>query len=136
MFRVQVSHPLCSFGFAFNASRHPGNIMVNFHRHYHNHREGKGRRRNQRRVNDSMLTMVPHRDSSLSPKHLDRLLGICLVDAGMVAQLTEQESSTFIGLLSSLGEGDGVSTAGASIMFRLLLAFRSVNQYKSPSYRT
>jgi hypothetical protein len=92
--------------------------MVNFHRHYHNHPERKGRRlqrRNQRRVNDSMLTMVPHKDSAVSPKRLDRLLGICLVDAGMVAQLTEQESSTFIGLLSSLGEGDGVSAAGASI---------------------
>jgi hypothetical protein len=92
--------------------------MVNFHRHYHNRPERKGRRQrrqDQPRINDSMLTMVPHKDSAVSPQRLDRLLGICLVDAGMVAQLTDQESSTFIGLLSSLGEGDGVSAAGASL---------------------
>jgi len=34
-------------------------------------------------------------------------LRICLVDAGMVAQLSEHESTTFIGLLASLGQGNG-----------------------------
>jgi hypothetical protein len=62
----------------------------------------------------SLLAMVPHGVPYASTsRHLNRMLGICLVDAGMVARLTDHESSTFIGLLSSLGEGDGASAAGA-----------------------
>jgi hypothetical protein len=104
-----------------HADLHPGNIMVNFHRHYHrNQAASKPRSRGRRRMrhDDSesphrLLTMVPHRDPyAASSRNLNRVLGICLVDAGMVAQLTDHESSTFIGLLSSLGEGDGASAAG------------------------
>jgi len=42
---------------------------------------------------------------------------ITLVDAGMVAQLDEDESTNFIGLMSSLGEGDGRSAARAVLRF-------------------
>ncbi|KAG7365044.1 2-octaprenylphenol hydroxylase [Nitzschia inconspicua] len=44
-------------------------------------------------------------------------LGVTLVDAGMVAQLTEEESTTFIGLLCSLGEGDGRAAAEHAMRF-------------------
>ena len=42
---------------------------------------------------------------------------ITLVDAGMVAQLTEEESSTFIGMLTCIGEGDGESAAEFALRF-------------------
>lgn len=89
--------------------------MVSFHRHEPtNHRKRLNRRSNQK----SLLAMVPHHDPFVTSKHLHRLLGICLVDAGMVAQLTDHESATFIGLLSSLGQGDGASAAGALFRWR------------------
>lgn len=44
---------------------------------------------------------------------------ITLVDAGMVAQLTEDESSTFIGLLTTLGEGNGEAAAEFALQFSL-----------------
>jgi len=62
--------------------------------------------------------MVPH-DPHISPKHLYRMLGICLVDAGMVAQLTDDESQKFIGLLSCLGEGNGREAAEYTLQFSL-----------------
>jgi hypothetical protein len=46
-----------------------------------------------------------------------RNLGLTLVDAGMVAQLTNQESAIFIGLLSSLGAGDGQAAADFALQF-------------------
>lgn len=42
---------------------------------------------------------------------------VCLVDAGMVAQLTNEESENFIGLLCSLGEGDGRFAAQCALRF-------------------
>lgn len=86
---------------------HPGNIMINFHR-----------KTPYDATKKDAMAMVPH-DPNASPKHLKRLLGICLVDAGMVAQLTDDESSTFIGLLSSLGEGDGREAAEFTLQFSL-----------------
>jgi len=44
---------------------------------------------------------------------------ITLVDAGMVAKLTEEESSAFIGLLASLGEGDGKEAARFALQFSI-----------------
>lgn len=44
---------------------------------------------------------------------------VTLVDAGMVAQLTEDESSTFVGLLSSMGEGDGRMAAKFALQFSI-----------------
>ena len=46
-------------------------------------------------------------------------LGITLVDAGMVAQLTDEESSTFIGVLAALGEGDGRAAAEFALRFSI-----------------
>ena len=42
---------------------------------------------------------------------------ITLVDAGMVAQLTDEESSTFIGMLTSIGDGDGEAAAEFALRF-------------------
>lgn len=42
---------------------------------------------------------------------------ITLVDAGMVAQLDDGESQNFIGLLSSLGAGDGYAAADSVLRF-------------------
>jgi len=42
---------------------------------------------------------------------------ITLVDAGMVAQLDEDESNNFIGLMASLGEGDGRTATRAVLRF-------------------
>jgi predicted unusual protein kinase regulating ubiquinone biosynthesis (AarF/ABC1/UbiB family) len=42
---------------------------------------------------------------------------VCLVDAGMVAQLTDEESENFIGLFCSLGEGDGKFAAECALRF-------------------
>lgn len=44
---------------------------------------------------------------------------VTLVDAGMVAQLTDDESATFIGLLSSLGAGNGRDAAFFALQFSL-----------------
>jgi aarF domain-containing kinase len=44
---------------------------------------------------------------------------ITLVDAGMVAQLTEAESSTFIGMLTCIGEGDGEAAAEFALRFSI-----------------
>ena len=46
-------------------------------------------------------------------------LGITLVDAGMVAQLNDEESSTFIGILAALGEGDGRAAAEFALRFSI-----------------
>jgi aarF domain-containing kinase len=43
---------------------------------------------------------------------------ISLVDAGMVAQLDDDESTNFIGLISALGEGDGRAAAEAILRFK------------------
>ncbi len=42
---------------------------------------------------------------------------VTLVDAGMVAQLDEDESTNFIGLISALGEGDGRAAGEAILRF-------------------
>lgn len=44
---------------------------------------------------------------------------ITLVDAGMVAQLTDEESATFIGMLTSIGDGDGEAAAEFALRFSL-----------------
>lgn len=44
---------------------------------------------------------------------------IALVDAGMVAQLTEEEGQRFIGLLTALGEGDGRAAAEFALQFSI-----------------
>ena len=46
-----------------------------------------------------------------------RRLAITLVDAGMVAQLSEDESTNFIGLLCCLGDGNGRVAAQCALRF-------------------
>ena len=46
-------------------------------------------------------------------------MSVTLVDAGMVAQLTDEESSTFIGLLSSIGAGNGRDAAYFALQFSI-----------------
>jgi predicted unusual protein kinase regulating ubiquinone biosynthesis (AarF/ABC1/UbiB family) len=43
----------------------------------------------------------------------------CLVDAGMVAQLTAEEASIYIGLLASIGAGDGQQAAQFALQFSI-----------------
>lgn len=47
----------------------------------------------------------------------DEQFQITLVDAGMVAQLTEEESATFIGMLTCIGDGDGAAAAEHALRF-------------------
>ena len=44
---------------------------------------------------------------------------VTLVDAGMVAQLTDEESSAFVGLMTSLGAGDGNAAAEFALRFSI-----------------
>jgi len=57
-----------------------------------------------------------------SPAEIEEVLcdigrSITVVDAGMVAEFDEEESLNFIGLLASLGEGDGLLAANAVLKF-------------------
>lgn len=57
-----------------------------------------------------------------SPAEIEEILcdvgrSITVVDAGMVAEFDEEESLNFIGLLASLGEGDGLLAANAVLKF-------------------
>jgi predicted unusual protein kinase regulating ubiquinone biosynthesis (AarF/ABC1/UbiB family) len=102
-FNVFLMQPNPSFFFRLCASR--GNILIDLNR---------GRRKPL--SSDHVPTVVPY-DNSLASRQLRNFLGVTLVDAGMVAQLTEEESATFIGLLSSLGEGDGKAAAEFALQF-------------------
>jgi aarF domain-containing kinase len=75
-----------------HADLHPGNIMIDF-------------------VNSGKDGEIEDLSSAK--------FRIALVDAGMVAQLTDQESSTFIGLMTSLGEGDGGAAAEFALRFSI-----------------
>jgi aarF domain-containing kinase len=70
---------------------HPGNIMLNIR-----DENAISQNRSFKRMNYGHIT---------------------LVDAGMVAQLDSKESENFIGLMASLGAGDGNSAAAAVLCF-------------------
>jgi len=53
----------------------------------------------------------------LSDNDGNKKFQITLVDAGMVAQLTEEESATFIGMLTCIGDGDGAAAAEFALRF-------------------
>jgi aarF domain-containing kinase len=93
-----------------HADLHPGNIMISaelFDKE------------------DAISSMLHSKDES--PKHAMKMVAakiahgfyghITLVDAGMVAQLEDQESANFIGLMSSLGAGDGRTAAQSVLKF-------------------
>jgi len=81
--------------------------------------------------NSSNNSLVPYSENQLRPctvqssatiGKLPTKLGgfyghITLVDAGMVAQLDEQESQKFVGLLVAVGEGDGRAAAQVVLGF-------------------
>jgi predicted unusual protein kinase regulating ubiquinone biosynthesis (AarF/ABC1/UbiB family) len=105
-----------------HADLHPGNIMVDTK--YHNNDPirkffndekrltvyNNETSRKQIRAND-MLTAI---DESIIDE-----VRISLVDAGMVVKLSDEESSAFIGLLSSLGEGNGDEAAEYTLRFSM-----------------
>ena len=94
-----------------HADLHPGNILV------------LAELFNQGDAISSML----HPTKDFSQKEVLRMAAaelsqgfyghITLVDAGMVAQLKDEESNNFIGLLSSFGAGDGATAAEAILNF-------------------
>jgi predicted unusual protein kinase regulating ubiquinone biosynthesis (AarF/ABC1/UbiB family) len=106
-----------------HADLHPGNIVV----------DTKYRRRFRRRVANDEKRLIRMAGATVDqPKVLrayDVLtdmddtaieeVRITLVDAGMVVKLTDEESSAFIGLLSSLGEGNGDEAAAYTLQFSL-----------------
>lgn len=51
------------------------------------------------------------------PKHKNSRMAVTLVDAGMVARLTDEEGSVFIGLLSCIGSGNGREAAHFALLF-------------------
>jgi hypothetical protein len=55
----------------------------------------------------------------LDKERAEMKLRICLVDAGMVAQLTNDEATNFIGLLASLGQGNGRVAARCALRFSM-----------------
>jgi aarF domain-containing kinase len=46
-----------------------------------------------------------------------RHLGITLVDAGMIAQLSQDETTNFVGMLCSFGDGNGRVAAKCALQF-------------------
>lgn len=95
-----------------HADLHPGNIML----------AAIGKGKCVETGHDMDLLVVKDADNKEEQKEMEKLraettLRICLVDAGMVAQLTENESALFIGLLCSLGQGDGRLAAKFVLQF-------------------
>jgi predicted unusual protein kinase regulating ubiquinone biosynthesis (AarF/ABC1/UbiB family) len=70
----------------------------------------KKKKKNNNNITE-LTNIPPIQVSSSDPK------AICLVDAGMVAQLTDYESAVFIGILSAIGEGDGMMAAQFALQF-------------------
>ena len=88
-----------------HADLHPGNIIYNM-----DHEKGLATAESNKRALALIKNMNVKRRGSMS---------ITLVDAGMVAQLNDHESSTFIGLLSSIGSGNGRDAAYFALQFSL-----------------
>jgi len=83
-----------------HADLHPGNIMVCMNHH----------RDDSKKVGTNIsLTKDAHPQGEK--------FNMILVDAGMVAQLDEEECVNFIGFLASLGEGDGRRAAEKILQF-------------------
>jgi aarF domain-containing kinase len=93
-----------------HADLHPGNIMITaMHDHHHSTNL------------NSKDSLVPAQEQlqAAQEQFKGARFAVSLVDAGMVAQLTDSESSIFIGLLSSIGEGDGKTAAAYALLFSL-----------------
>ena len=90
-----------------HADLHPGNIMLDMHPSLPIPRPIPATT-----AHGAKLAVVPAVKARRSNGS-----GVTLVDAGMVAQLTDDESATFIGLLASVGEGNGRDAAIFSLQF-------------------
>ncbi|CAB9527108.1 ABC1 family protein C21C3.03, mitochondrial [Seminavis robusta] len=91
-----------------HADLHPGNIMLAA--------IAKGQCPDTDHDMD-LLVVKDTESKALAQERAETKLRICLVDAGMVAQLTDQEATNFIGLLASLGQGDGRLAAKFALKF-------------------
>jgi len=89
-----------------HADLHPGNLLIDTHATFH-----------RRPSKKSSRTLRSGGNGPAVSNQLPENFRICLVDAGMVATLTDTEAINFIGLLSSLGEGDGASAAQFALRF-------------------
>ena len=106
-----------------HADLHPGNIVVDTK--YRRTRRGTLLNVEKRLIPAGAETM--HQDDTVHTGDLLTAMDdtaidevrITLVDAGMVVKLTDEESSAFIGLLSSLGEGNGDEAAAYTLQFSL-----------------
>jgi predicted unusual protein kinase regulating ubiquinone biosynthesis (AarF/ABC1/UbiB family) len=102
-----------------HADLHPGNIMVDaHHRQMHSLRSAKDERA-LTTMNDPTFRQQTQSDILSAMDDAMDHIRLTLVDAGMVAKLTDEESSAFIGLLSSLGEGNGDEAASYTLQFSL-----------------
>jgi predicted unusual protein kinase regulating ubiquinone biosynthesis (AarF/ABC1/UbiB family) len=102
-----------------HADLHPGNIMVEAqHRQKHHLRSAKDEKA-LALINDPSTQQQTQKDVLSAMDDAMDHIQITLVDAGMVAQLTDNESAAFIGLMSSLGEGDGDEAAAFTLQFSL-----------------
>lgn len=86
-----------------HADLHPGNIMLDLHASV----------KKSTSSSSSSREVVPVEGEC----QIKNNLGITLVDAGMVAQLTESESENFIGVICAIGEGDGKFAAECALRF-------------------
>ena len=116
-----------------HADLHPGNILLDC-QIYGDHHQGDtsplgdlvnvpvGGAEVSTTVESRSSTRVTKRKEkkmTIAPKVEDGFYGqVTLVDAGMVAQLDNNESTNFIGLISALGEGDGRAAAEAILKFK------------------
>ena len=106
-----------------HADLHPGNIIVDtkYRRRYHRRLAN-----NEKRIvtmaaatlDQPLLLQSGDVLTAMDDKAIEEVR-ITLVDAGMVVKLTDEESSAFIGLLSSLGEGNGDEAAEYTLQFSL-----------------
>jgi predicted unusual protein kinase regulating ubiquinone biosynthesis (AarF/ABC1/UbiB family) len=105
-----------------HADLHPGNIMVDIKHYAKDWKRFEDRRQKQlislNGASNEQYTGCHDILSAMDDASIDAIR-ITLVDAGMVVKLTDEESSAFIGLLSSLGEGNGDEAAAYTLQFSL-----------------
>ena len=111
-----------------HADLHPGNMILqqqhkyfdhdhNFHllsdliHAFHHNKDSKNQQQQNSLINTNFNTN--HVMKLVWPK-MDKFV---LVDAGMVAELTNKEQLNFIGFIESLGEGDGKTAANCMLEF-------------------
>jgi len=94
-----------------HADLHPGNILVRVESGTTGWEDGDD-------GDERRSGMELRRTSTTTKQRLPPFKGaVKIVDAGMVAKLTEEEQINFVGLLASLGDGDATSAANAILRF-------------------